>query len=118
MNNYQQLASTLINGLNNPYQQKREIVSVNGITGARNFTLERGENILLMDANEDIVYVKTCDETGRCNLKVFSCTDITDSFLKENTDSVNKKDIEKLSSEVAELKNMIKGVLNEHDARE
>lgn len=107
----------MINGLNNPYQPKREIVSVNGINGARNFSLDRGENIILMDANEDVVYVKTCDETGRCNIKVYSCTDITESATVENGDSVNRKDIERLSDEVSELKNMIKVVLNEHDAK-
>lgn len=115
MNNYQQLTNTLLNGLNSQYTSKRSIVTVNGLQEAKNYNLDRGENIILMDSNEDIVYIKSCEETGKYILKVYRCEDITETFTMNDTE-VNKKDFNKLSEEVAELKTMLKGVLkNEYN---
>lgn len=116
MNNYQQLTNTLLNGLNSQYTSKRSIVTVNGLQEAKNYNLDRGENIILMDSNEDIVYIKSCEETGKYILKVYRCEDITETFTMNDTE-VSKKDFNKLSEEVAELKTMLKGVLkNEYNA--
>lgn len=118
MNNYQQLTNTLLNGLTTQYGSKRSIVTVNGLQDARNYILDRGENIILMDSNEDIVYIKSCDDTGKYILKVYRCEDITDTYTSIDTE-VSKKDFNKLSDEVAELKTMLKGVLknNEYNAK-
>lgn len=116
MNNYQQLTNTLLNGLSSQYTSKRSIVTVNGLQEAKNYNLDRGENIILMDSNEDIVYIKSCEETGKYILKVYRCEDITETFTLNDTE-VSKKDFNKLSEEVAELKTMLKGVLkNEYNA--
>lgn len=119
-NNYQQLTNALINGLTSPQVQKKEIVSVNGLQDAKNFILERGENIILRDCNEDIIYVKTCDDIGKYSLKVYECTDITDKAFKNDSSlPISRTDFEKLSNEMTELKSMFKEIVDgKYNARE
>ena len=56
----------------NPYAPKPSyrINWANGIEGAKAFTLNPGDSVLLMDSEVDnVFYIKFCDEIGRCTLK-------------------------------------------------
>lgn len=60
----------------NPYQNIRantnSINWVQGIEGAKAFTLMPKENVILMDSEvNDKFYIKICDDIGRCTLRVF-----------------------------------------------
>jgi hypothetical protein len=94
---------------------KRQIISVNGLTEAKNYNLERGENVILMDSGEDIIYIKSVDELGKCNLRIFSCNDITEEKLTETTsNNIGKSDVDRINKELAELKQLVKEMSNEH----
>ena len=120
MNNYSQMASNLLsNFMTTPNNSKRLIVSVNGIQEARNFALDRGENIILRDSNEDVIYVKACDELGKYCLKVYECLDVTEKYVNgTSSDVISRSDFDKLSNELKELKAMIKGVADEHNVKQ
>lgn len=60
----------------NPYQGIRSSTNsinwVQGIEGAKAFTLMPKENVILMDSEvNDKFYIKICDDIGRCTLRVF-----------------------------------------------
>ena len=98
---------------------KRLIISVNGINEAKNFSLNRGENIILRDNNEDIIYIKSCDDLGKYTLKIYSCLDVTEQYLNENTTiSATKSDVEKLSNELSEVKKLFMEVMNEYNVKQ
>lgn len=118
MNNYQQLASSLLGSMI-PQSQRREIVSVNGIDEARAFTLNSGESIILRDCNEDVIYIKACDDIGKNSFKVYSCVDITDEAVSRNSaNGVSKSDFDGLKAELAEVKTMVQEIANgKHNAQ-
>lgn len=117
-NPYQNLTNAMLNSLVPTVTPKRQIVSVNGVQEAKNFTLERGENIILMDSNADVIYIKSVDDLGKSSLKVFSCMDITNDVLNESTTSIDKKDFDRLSKELSDLKKLVTEMAeNEYNAR-
>ena len=65
-----------MNPYQNPYQNARTSTNsinwVQGIEGAKAFTLMPKENVILMDSEvNDKFYIKICDDIGRCTLRVF-----------------------------------------------
>ena len=86
---------------------------------AVNFKLEKGESIALIDANEDILYIKDCDEIGKCNLKIYQCIDKTDEVLtSSNSGTFNKAEIDQLKNDLAEIKSLLsRGINNEYNAK-
>lgn len=117
---YNQLTENLLNSLcNSNYGNKREIISVNGLQEAKNFILNRGENIILRDSNDDVIYVKACDELGKYSLKVYQCSDVTEKVLSEcQKETVSRSDFDKLSKDMEELKKLIQGVSDEHNVKQ
>lgn len=64
------------------YQQRYNqngITWVQGIEGAKAFQLYPNSNILLMDSEDDRFFIKTCDEIGMCNLRVFKYEEIQET---------------------------------------
>mgnify|MGYP003295806300 CR=1 FL=1 len=57
-------------------QPLKEILRVNGIEEARNFTLKSGEEAALFDNNDDVFYIKKADEVGRNVLHAFRYEEI------------------------------------------
>lgn len=112
-------AGSFLSGLYNPPQfQKREIITVNGVQEAQTFKLEKGESIALIDANEDVLYIKDCDEIGKCNLKIYQCIDKTDELLSAtNPSSFNRLEIDQMKSDLAEIKTLLRGSRNEYNAK-
>ena len=117
---YNQFTENLLNSLcGSTYGSKREIVSVNGLQEAKNFILNRGENIILRDSNEDRIYVKACDELGKYSLKIYQCSVITEKVISDNTPTaVSRSDLDSLKAEIANLTQIVKGVVNEHNAKQ
>jgi len=99
--------------------QKRDILTVNGLSEAKDFKLNNGESIMLMDSNDDIVYVKRCDDIGKVSMNIYKCVDVTDEFERKNTPAnVSKADFDSLVQTISELKQMMNkgGNKNEHNA--
>jgi hypothetical protein len=114
MVDYQKLLNSMqaISSLGNPSLNftKHDIETVNGYSEAKDFKLNRDERIILLDSNDNIIYIKECDEIGKCTLKVFECTEVTEKYQLQNTPtSFTKEELDKITNDIAELKNIILG---------
>lgn len=119
---YNAIATSLLAGMtgNNqaPAQQpKRGVITVAGLNEARGFNLNPGESVVLIDANDDVFYIKECDEIGKSTTRSFKYEEIE---LEEASGAVSKKEFDKLSGDVKELKNMIKEIAanGKHDSKQ
>jgi hypothetical protein len=52
---------------------------VQGIEGAKAYQLNPNSNVILLDSESDKFYIKTSDNIGMCNLRVFEFTEITNN---------------------------------------
>jgi len=110
---YNAIASSLLagmtgNSLNNMQPQpKRGVITVSGLSEARGFNLSPGESVVLIDSNDDVFYIKECDDIGKSTTKCFKYEEIE---LEESSGAVSKKEFDRLSGDVKELKNMIKEI--------
>lgn len=118
---YTTIANSLLAGMtganqNNVQMNKRQVVTVSGIGEARSFNLNPGESIVLIDSNEDVFYIKECDDIGKSTTKCFKYEEVE---LEEASGGVSKKEFDKLSSDVKELKSMIKEISDgKHNIKE
>ena len=60
-----------------PFQQKLELIRVNGLEGAKNYPLSPGSTIALFDAESDIMYIKSMDAGGFPSIRTFSFMETT-----------------------------------------
>lgn len=96
----------------NTYPQPTGINWVQGVEGAKAFPLLPNSHAQLMDSeNENIFYIKTADNIGMCNLRVFKYEEITGQPLPSGHDDlsnyVRKDELQGL------LKSMLGGNRNE-----
>lgn len=110
---YNAIAQSLLAGMtgNNPNtmqtQPKRSVITVTGLSEARGFNLNPGESVVLIDSNDDIFYIKECDEIGKSTTRSFMYEEIEQ---EEASTGVSKKEFDKLSGDVNELKAMVKEI--------
>ena len=110
---YNAIAQSLLAGMtgNNPNtlpaQPKRSVITVTGLSEARGFNLNPGESVVLIDSNDDVFYIKECDEIGKSTTRSFMYEEIEQ---EETTSGVSKKEFDRLSGDVKELKTMIKEI--------
>ena len=81
-----------------------QIQWVQGIEGAKAYQLAPNSNIQLLDSeNEGIFYIKTSDNIGMCNLRVFKYEEITSQPSSAPTnlsDYVRKDELESLINSI------------------
>lgn len=116
---YTTLASSLLAGMTgnnqNTAQPKRSVITVAGLSEARGFNLNPGESIVLIDANDDVFYIKECDEIGKSTTRSYKYEEVE---LEETAGAVSKKEFDKLSTDVKDLKDMVKELTNgKHSAQ-
>ena len=107
---YNSMANTLLtsmlgNNQNNNNNVKRSVITVAGINEARGFNLNPGESVVLIDANDDVFYIKECDEIGKSTTRSFKYEEVE---LEETPGAVSKKEFDRLSTDVKDLKDMVK----------
>jgi len=113
---YNAMAQSLLAGMtgnnqnNLPSQPKRSVITVAGLNEARSFNLNPGESIVLIDANDDVFYIKECDEIGKSTTRSFKYEEVQLDETPAGT--VSKKEFDKLSGDVKELKSMVKEFVN------
>ena len=89
----------------NPFapRQTNSINWVQGIEGAKAFTLMPRENVILMDSDvNDIFYIKICDDIGRCTLRKFRYYEEVDEPVKaipDLSEYVKRSELEELLKE-------------------
>lgn len=110
---YNAIAQSLLAGMtgnNSTTMQapaKRGVITVAGLSEARGFNLNPGESVVLIDANDDVFYIKECDEIGKSTTRSFMYEEIEQ---EEVSTGVSKKEFDKLSGDVNELKAMVKEI--------
>lgn len=86
-----------------------EITWVQGIEGAKAFQLMPNSNAILMDSENDRMYIKTCDNVGMCSLRIFKYEEMTDNSNKGTQDLSNYVTKEELNEAI---NNIVKGKSN------
>ena len=97
--NYSEIAQSMLNSMNTS-KTKHKIITVNGIQEARSFNLIAGEAAVLIDSNEDLLYIKECDSIGKSTVRAFKYEEI---IPEENINGVSKKDFEDFKKEVMQI---------------
>lgn len=108
---YASMAQTLLAGMtgnnqnNLQSQPKRSVITVDGVAEARGFSLNSGESVVLIDVNKDVFYIKECDDIGKATTHCYKYEEVE---MEETAGAVSKKEFEKLSGDVKDLKKMMK----------
>lgn len=96
----------------NPFASMRSPNSINwvqGIEGAKAFTLMPKENIVLMDSeSNDTFFIKICDDIGRCTLRKFKYQEETTEsqpVAQDLSEYVKKSELQDLLNEMLGGKN-------------
>lgn len=88
-----------------PFQQKQELIKVNGIEGAKNYPLSPGSTVALFDAESDIMYIKSMDAGGFPSIRTFSFSETTST---PSTDTETR--LSALENELAQIKEVLNGI--------
>ena len=86
--------------INNPFYNQptfqnrmtnnNRITWVNGIEGAKAIQMEPNSNGIFLDSDiQGRMYIKTCDNIGMCNLRIFNYEEVT-----SNTQSIQNTEID------------------------
>ena len=65
--------------------QNNGIIWVQGIEGAKAYQIPQNSNIILMDSEKNRMYIKTSDNIGMCNLRIFDYTEVTETSQGHNS---------------------------------
>ena len=91
-------------------QQNNGIIWVTGIEGAKGYPVGAGNSVLLMDSENQYLYIKSADNTGMPSLRVFEYTELTESKEPEKIDMseyVTKAELEEAISKVKPKKKKV-----------
>ena len=88
-----------------PFQQKQELIRVNGIEGAKNYPLSPGSTVPLFDAESDIMYIKSMDAGGFPSIRTFSFMETT----SKPTDTTETR-LSAMEAEIASIKEVLNGI--------
>ena len=88
-----------------PYrpQTMNNITWVQGVEGAKAYQLAPNNNVQLMDSeNDGIFYIKTSDNIGMCNLRVFKYEEIKETPNQIDTSQfVTRKELDEIISKLS-----------------
>ena len=113
--------------INNPFYNQptfqnrmtnnNRITRVNGIEGAKAFQIEPNSNILLLDSDiQGRMYIKTCDNIGMCNLRIFNYEEVaanTQSRQNTEIDTSNFVTKDEMNNAINEAIQLLKPKENE-----
>lgn len=101
------MGNNFMNGMypyQNPYMPKPTNSGINwtnGIEGAKAFSLQPRESVVLLDSEADnIFYIKICDDIGRCTLRVFEYSEVTGKSKEDMSEYVKRSELESLLNEM------------------
>lgn len=100
-----------------PQQQNNNVVNwVQGESGAKSWIVGRGESVLLMDSENPVFYLKSCDNAGMpLPLRVFDYTERTNAgqnqtFNTNATEYATAEQYADLNGKYEELKAIVDGL--------
>ena len=100
-NNYMAMSGAMSNN-------NLQISYVNGLTGAKGYSLPPNTTIFLMDSDAPQFYIKTSDRNGMCTIKSYRFEE-----LQENGGADTQKIDMSLYATKEELNNMVNGLLEQ-----
>ena len=104
-------------GYSSPYMgtnSRNTIQWVNGIEGAKAYSVFPNSNVMLMDSSRPRFYIKTADANGMCTIKVYDFQEVIDTPTPTPTPApdlsnyVTREELNKI------LDNLTGGNTNEH----
>jgi len=94
------------------YQQPQQnLIWVQGMEGAKAYPVGAGNSVLLMDSDNQYLYIKSADNTGMPTLKVYEYKEITE----EPADMSRYVTREELEEAIAKIKPKKKKVIEVED---
>ena len=87
-----------------PFQQKQELIRVNGLEGAKNYPLSPGSTVALFDADSDTMFIKSMDAGGFPSIRTFTFVETT----SKPTDTTEAR-LSSIESEIANIKEALNG---------
>lgn len=73
------------------------ILWVQGVSGAKAYTVPPGSNVLLMDSEDSVFYIKSTDASGMPTLRTF---DYTERKEVPQTDYITRAEVEEMLKEI------------------
>ena len=86
------------------FQQKQELIRVNGIEGAKNYPLSPGSTVALFDADSDTMFIKSMDAGGFPSIRTFSFMEMT-----SNPTDTTETRLSAIETEIANIKEALNG---------
>ena len=113
--------------INNPFYNQptfqnrmtnnNRITWVNGIEGAKAFQMEPNSNGIFLDSDiQGRMYIKTCDNIGMCNLRIFNYEEVaanTQSRQNTEIDTSNFVTKDEMNNAINEASQLLKPKENE-----
>lgn len=89
---------------------------VNGIDGVNKHILAPNTSVYLRDSDSNRLYIKTCDSTGRCDIKCYELVETSPNNQQNDTSNefISKKEFELLQGKIGEIESRLNqlGVVN------
>lgn len=90
-----------------PQQQQQAIEYVNGLEGAKGYLMLANSTKLLMDSDGNYFYIKSANQNGQANIRIFKYQEVTqDSTPKQEptVEYATMKDLDELRKQIEDLK--------------
>lgn len=94
-------------------QQQQAIEYVNGLEGAKGYLMLANSTKLLMDSDGNYFYIKSANQNGQANIRIFKYQEVTQESqpkLEPKVEYATLKDLEELKKQIEDLK-LIKPVV-------
>ena len=93
-------------------QQSNSITWVQGIEGAKAYPVGAGNSVLLMDSDNQFMYIKSADNAGMPTLKIYAYSEVTETKTPEEpkidmAEYVTKTELEEALAKIKPKKKKI-----------
>ena len=96
-----------------PQQQQQAIEYVNGLEGAKGYLMLANSTKLLMDSDGNYFYIKSANQNGQANIRIFKYQEVTQDNQPKTEPKVEYatlKDLEDVKKQIEDLK-LIKPII-------
>ena len=91
--------------------QRNYYAFVNGLDGARNYSILPNQTMMLMDNDNPVCFMKSADATGKTSLKCFKLVEVAEKELeKEKIDPQTKELREEITAINVKIDELIKSL--------
>lgn len=84
--------------------QTNQYAFVNGIEGAKSFSVQPNQTVLLMDSDEPIVYMKSANSLGQATIRYFRLMEASEEEIRKKPEPspeyATKSELKELSDKV------------------